>query len=562
MKITKTIVKNYRTLESIELPFPSFYTAICGRNDSGKTNVIRSLRALMREDDPYGYRYEQNISVKDDYPKWLDQTTPDRTIEIAVEITLSEQNDTGLFEFLRTHLSLSPAASEMQVKLAMRCCTNERDTLVKVTVDGTEFDGLKAQNVLNKLQGTGAVLFYNSTELHPRYMGYGRGFGGLFRQLSGNYAGQVDAVINDVNKKLRRVAKGQQEQFNEVLGRLSTKYKSAVSVPPFDIDWLPFHLALSDGKTDVSLTEWGSGTRNRTLILLTLFRAREISHSKTTAGKVTPILIVEEPESFLHPSAQAEFGRILRDLAAEFQVQVIVTTHSPYFLSMSDPAANILLERRILYHQPKETLRADTSGPNWMLPFGQALGIDNAEFAPWRDVFFSNGKALLLVEGDTDKEYFEMLRGPEHGTQQLVLDGDIFAYGGFGDLTQSGLLKLIKAKFTNAFITFDLDSEDKVQKALSAFDFAVDKHYTALGVDQPGKRKIEGLLPDAVKATVHQANAALVEQLQSNRQEERKSAGNRLKSLYLEEFKKVAKPQTQDFAEFYKVTKKINRALA
>lgn len=196
-----------------------------------------------------------------------------------------------------------------------------------------------------------------------------------------------------------------------------------------------------------------------------------------------------------------------------------------------------------------------------MVPFGQALGINNAEFAPWRDVFFSKGKALLLVEGETDKEYFELMRDESHGPHRLVLDGDIFAYGGFGDLTQSGLLKLVKAKFANAFITFDLDMADKVQKALEAFDFIADKHYSALGLDQPGKRKIEGLLPDHVKGTVHQANAALLEQLQSNTKEERTSATGQLKALYLEQFKKTAKPQTADFAEFYKITKKINKAL-
>jgi hypothetical protein len=228
---------------------------------------------------------------------------------------------------------------------------------------------------------------------------------------------------------------------------------------------------------------------------------------------------------------------------------------------MSDPQANILLDRRVHYNQAKETYRVDTSGPNWMVPFGQALGINNAEFAPWRDVFFSKGKALLLVEGETDKEYFELMRDESHGPHRLVLDGDIFAYGGFGDLTQSGLLKLVKAKFANAFITFDLDMADKVQKALEAFDFIADKHYSALGLDQPGKRKIEGLLPDHVKGTVHQANAALLEQLQSNTKEERTSATGQLKALYLEQFKKTAKPQTADFAEFYKITKKINKAL-
>ena len=47
MKIASLRIRNYRTLESLDLTFPSSYAAICGANDSGKTNIVRAIRALM-----------------------------------------------------------------------------------------------------------------------------------------------------------------------------------------------------------------------------------------------------------------------------------------------------------------------------------------------------------------------------------------------------------------------------------------------------------------------------------------------------------------------------------
>ncbi len=53
MKIIGLRTKNYRTLESLDLSFPTFYTAICGKNDSGKTNIIKALQAIMGEEGPF-----------------------------------------------------------------------------------------------------------------------------------------------------------------------------------------------------------------------------------------------------------------------------------------------------------------------------------------------------------------------------------------------------------------------------------------------------------------------------------------------------------------------------
>ncbi|HEY3215821.1 MAG TPA: AAA family ATPase [Candidatus Eisenbacteria bacterium] len=194
-----------------------------------------------------------------------------------------------------------------------------------------------------------------------------------------------------------------------------------MTIPSLDIRYFPYDLTLGDRKVEVELGEWGSGTRNRTLVLLTIFRAKQVAESPASASKVTPVIVVEEPESFLHPSAQAEFGRVLQDLSEEFRVQIIVTTHSPYLLSQNRPESNILLKRRGARGQMRATERVDTAGDGWMEPFALALGIGDAEFKPWRELFFSKSSGLLLVEGDTDKEYFVLLRDPAHGSNRLIL---------------------------------------------------------------------------------------------------------------------------------------------
>lgn len=562
MQIRRLEISNYRTLEALDLEFPSFYTAVCGRNDAGKTNVVRALRALMKEDDPYGFRPEQEVSLKEDFPKWSTSEAKSRQITMSLTVIVTPDADAGLHQFLLTHLSLDRTDQPLTLKVTVAHIDDEAEaeSQVSVSVKGRDYSGLQAQEVLKKLQTSNTVLFYNSTELDPRFR-FGRGFGGFFRELAGEYSSELRTIKDTINKRLRKVAKGHQRQLTELLGRLEGKYRAALSVPAYDFDYLPFNLTLSNGKVDVGLNDWGSGTRNRTLVLLTLFRARQISQSGTSASKVTPILVIEEPESFLHPSAQAEFGRILQDLAEEFEVQVISTTHSPYLLSQESPDSNILLDRKEYYHQLRETYRVDVSGDRWMEPFGLALGIGGEEFQPWRELFFNKSNSILLVEGDTDREYFQMLREPDHGTGQLKFECDIFAYCGKDTLKQTVLLKFIRDRYKNFFVTFDLDARGEIEKRLQSLGLELNKGYCPLGIDVPGKRDIEGLLPDAIKNTVRTNHPGLVDEAVSGTPDERRKAKQKLKRLYLEEFKKRAKPGPEHFGQFYKYTRTINKAM-
>lgn len=422
MRISNIRVRNYRTFQDINISFKHYYSSICGQNDAGKSNIVRVLRSVLKEDNLYRRIRSEKLSFKRDYPKWLEMNG-EKEINISTEFIISRLTDTGLYEFLNDYLNLGCMKEELTLCLNLTYKDLKPDPEVFVVIENQYFDSLKAQEVHSKLQSS--ILIHKSTENE-----YRPSFTGFLREHSEEFSKELEDMSLTVNKSLKKIVRGHEKEISSLLTRLNSKIKVGVSLPDFSFERLPYNLTLGDSKVDIDLNDWGSGTKNRTMILLTLLKARQISDSYTSASKITPILIIEEPESFLHPSAQAEFGRVLQQLSNDFGVQVITTTHSPYMLNQQNPESNILLERKVVRGKLRETVVLDTEGENWMEPFGLILGISNEEFKPWKDLFFSDAKSILLVEGIIDKEYFELLRKEEHGKNRLIFDGDIFDYDG------------------------------------------------------------------------------------------------------------------------------------
>ncbi len=554
MRINSLHLQNYRTFEDLKVEFPDFYTAICGQNDAGKSNVIKALQLILGMPDSYYRRKSYNeISFSSDYPKW--RTDNNHEISVSVECSVYKEYDAGLYNFINDWLELETNDESITLNLKARTSGEPYSNDLSVTVNDKEFSGLKAQEVNNKLRST--LLVHNSTEF-----GYRFSIIGELDEFSDEYGKELADIGKKASRSLKRVAKTHKNEITRLLGRLSQSYKVEISLPDISLHHLPYDLTLGDSKIDVALSEWGSGTKNRTMIFLALLKAKQISQSATTSSKITPVLVIEEPESFLHPSAQAEFGRILQDLSSEFGVQVITTTHSPYMLSKDKPESNILLERKIFRRHFRESQQIPTDGEKWMEPFSLILGLSTEEFRPWKDLFFGNNESTLLVEGAVDKEYFEMLRCEEHGPDQLLFEGTIFDYDGVGSLKNPTMLKFIKNRSKSVFITYDLDVEDTVKPGLEKNGFTHKKDFIGLGQNKSGRRNIEGYLPAKVVDQVNAENQDLVLSAINGDRNERKSAKNRLKLKYQENFKSNCKPGDEWFGEFYKTVKIINKALA
>lgn len=558
MKIIKLEISNFRTIEELSIEFPSFYTAISGRNNAGKSNVLRVLKSLFNPEPRYSFHSDE-ITVSGHFPKWKNKNDKD-LIKFLVTLELNRERDAAVFKLVGEFFKINNAISDIQLQINSEYTRDKDQPEIGITYNAEKLDSYKSRTVLKTIRSSGAFQFYNSTEPDDPFVSRTQ-FTNLFGELSKSDREVLERDRDKLSKTVSSFAKKHQKDISSLLGRLEDKYLVGLSAPKLDLDFLPINITLGSKNLDVSLDDWGSGTKNRTHILLTLFKAKKLTESNDEDTKISPVLVIEEPESFLHPSAQAEFGRLLQELCEEFNVQVIVATHSPYFLSQQQPESNILLCREINSGQLRKTELIKVESDNWMEPFATNLGLANPEFAPWKDIFFSKTNSIVLVEGDIDKEYLSLLRDPSHGSNKLDFDGEIFPYNGIGSLTNGVLLRFIRDKYHKFFITFDLDAEPQLQKVLQTLGVEKLKHYYPIGINGGGKNKIEGLLPDSIRNKVYGENGDLVQQGLSGDKDEASRAKQKLKRLLLDEFRDKAMPGMESYKEFYKLAKIINKAM-
>lgn len=273
VKISSLRIRNFRTLEVIDLDFPSSYAAICGPNDSGKTNIVRAVRALVKADSPlaiFEFADEEKVALKDDYPKWKDTKSSQREINFELVLSVERDRDAGFYQFLTKQLSIEGEHQSLGLALAVTYRAENVEPDVQVTCEGKRHGGIDAQQVLKQLQSLRSILFHNSAQidLPPPFRGHR---GGYFRATSPEHEALIGSMKSKVDRGLSRISRGHQKELEDLLGRLETKYNVALSMPTFDFASLPYRVTLGQKKVEVPLDDWGSGTRNRTLILLCCF---------------------------------------------------------------------------------------------------------------------------------------------------------------------------------------------------------------------------------------------------------------------------------------------------
>lgn len=560
MRLKSITTKNYRTLHDLGLSFSNSYCTISGRNNAGKSCVIRLLSALFRVRTRYPWQLDESgLDYKEDKTQWIKDAEP-ILVSFNLEITRSE--DPALISFIEK--IATKKIEKQQVTLCVAYSVSDSDdVIVSVSVDGEKVDDKAAKEIDKRIKDSSLLFLYNSTTRHDEFF-FGRGRRRMFYEfvMSTDERKALDEAGKHIERRLRKLAKDHTDELSKILGRLTEKYDVEVSpLEGFAAREMPLGINLRDKNVEVPLSDWGSGTQNRTHILMAVLQANRIKTTGSPDDKITPIVVIEEPESFLHPSAQAEFGRMLRRLSEEFGIQILVTTHSPHMLNQEEGASNILLAREIKRGKAYETVRVDTSGENWMAPFADHLGISSEEFASLKPLFSSDKSKVLLVEGPIDQEYFEFLQNHSLACDQLGASIEVVPYGGKDTLKNTLLVQFVLRKFDRVFVTYDLDAASEVRAALGRVGLNENNDYIALGANQAGKDCIEGLLPHSVLSAVNGRETDLVMRLGSKDNSARRKAKDALKSLYLNEFKSRTDHTKDDLKELAKVVRLVNLRL-
>lgn len=146
----------------------------------------------------------------------------------------------------------------------------------------------------------------------------------------------------------------------------------------------------------------GSGMR-RTMLWAAL---RIISEEKQKSQR-PHVLLIDEPELCLHPSAIRDACRVLYNIAGKDNWQVMVTTHSPIFIDLSRDNSSIVRVERLQDGR--------VSGTTLFRPTRARLDQDDRAnlkllniYDPYVAEFFFGGR-IVVVEGDTEYSAFRYI---------------------------------------------------------------------------------------------------------------------------------------------------------
>jgi putative ATP-dependent endonuclease of OLD family len=556
MKIEQVRVSNYRTLEDVVVNFDGYYSAISGQNNAGKTSLMKVIRDIFRDNTKqyFAFRDNDDITYSEDKTQW---NKNDDDIVFTYVVGVSKVIDPGLFIFIEKFYEKEIGTEKLSLKVVVSY-DKEGVRHCKVFVGDDELKSFDSNEVLKKLLSSNLAFMHNSAE---NELGVIASRGRMFHEMmfSDSEKDQLAAEQKKIRTKIQKIAKNHKTELSELLGHLEDKYEVEFTIPEgYFSRTMPFGINLKDKNVEVPLNDWGSGTRNRTQIMVSILQANRIGSNELDENRITPIVLIEEPESFLHPSAQAEFGRVLRDLANELKIQTIVTTHSPYMLCQTNFKSNILLDRKIIRRKLMSTEVIDLSEDDWMHPFSEILGLDNAEFEPWRKVLDQDSDYVFLVEGILDKEYIEHINSLGLVGYSIPTEIDIVPYDGKDALKNTVLLKFVLGKFKNTLISFDLDAKNEIVKTMNQLSLKESEDYFVVGINKPGKECVEGLIPERIVSQVYATNSDLVMQLTAQDGKLRKSAKSSLKSKILTEFKSKTDYSEEELKPFKTLFSFIN----
>ncbi|MCD4656250.1 MAG: AAA family ATPase [Planctomycetes bacterium] len=169
---------------------------------------------------------------------------------------------------------------------------------------------------------------------------------------------KTKSVLNELQTLADEFAKDAQKDLDNACSRITKKlndifpdhkvslHHSVEKIDPEKIIESGSHVCIEEpGKIPVRLSHQGAGMR-RTFLWSALGSLAEIGLAKQGKKKIDAerqrILLIEEPESFLHPPIIRAARDALYDLAVIAEWQVLTCTHSPIFVDVSKPHTTIM----------------------------------------------------------------------------------------------------------------------------------------------------------------------------------------------------------------------------
>lgn len=431
MKIKKITLHNFRSIKEQTFNLND-YSLLVGANNSGKTNVIDALRIF----------YEKGKFDKEDLPKF---GTDDQESWIEIEFHLTDD------EFANLKDEYKRESNTLKVRKYLKSSVPDRIRPNQSNIYGYEGGALSdnlfygAKNIseaklgdvvyipevakvdeYTKLSGPSAFrdllefVVKKVVKNSPSFEALSKSFVDFnekFKEEASKDGVSLQNLIDDINKEIKDWGISFGVEINqikpeEIIKNLVSHYLEEKH--------------LKDQRLDIS--SFGQGLQRHliyTLIKLsTKYKDVPTKKDKKEFSPDFTLVLFEEPEAFLHPAQQEILNLSLSEIASADNHQVLISTHSPLFVSKNVDDIPSLLKlikdeaKTTIYQIDKVTLQNILKENKEIKEIlgeettERDIELESIRYCLWLDpdrccAFFAD--AVLICEGLSEKALIDYL---------------------------------------------------------------------------------------------------------------------------------------------------------
>ncbi|NFH70569.1 endonuclease [Clostridium botulinum] len=231
-----------------------------------------------------------------------------------------------------------------------------------------------------------------------------------FKELIDNLNNMAEEVKIEIENTLKTTTTKLENNISNIFPGCEILIKpQAGKFEPEKIIASGSHIRVKDKDgNDYPLSTQGSGLQ-RTFLWSAIEALADVGGYKKGKTKIDNekprILLIEEPESFLHPPAIRAAREALYKIAEMENWQLMITTHSPIFIDVSKPHTTII---RVDMDEKSNTRIFSTENANFDEGERKRLQMVRACNPTVNEFFFADN--IILVEGDTEQSVLNEIK--------------------------------------------------------------------------------------------------------------------------------------------------------
>ncbi len=337
MKLRRVRIHNFRSIIDAEIEAHDF-TMLVGANNAGKSNFMNALRCFYGDIRWTDNDFPKVESGVEDQESWVELSFDDLTDNEWN--TLDEQYKAGVkihsLVLKRYFKGEKVKLKQSNIYAVVNAPDNERVFYGANTVSATKCGKIVYIPALttpdDQMKTTGPSPLRDMLSLMlDRFIPQSEAYGRIGEALN-----ELNREANSDHGFLSKIA----QPINDALSQWDVQID--LSVNPISTDVILKSLisyTFSDTNihhTEFGLDRFGHGFQRAVIYELIRLASKFRANHKTSQTEFDPdftLLLFEEPEAFLHPAQQENMAYHLRQFGQDPGQQVIITSHSPVFVS-------------------------------------------------------------------------------------------------------------------------------------------------------------------------------------------------------------------------------------